>query len=174
MSFGIIFLNWEILDLFFQKQKINSISKTSFLTNSCLEEVKTLKKISDAVIKETSYVAAWVVVLSAFMQSVVLILQAFGFAKWDYTIALGNLLGGVFAILNFFLMGITVQIAVEKDEKKAAQVIRLSQMLRNLAVGVIIIIGVFVPVFNVWTVALPFFFPRIAVAFRSLFLKKQQ
>ncbi len=133
-----------------------------------------MKKISDAVIKETSYVAAWVIVLSAFMQSVVLILQAFSFAKWDYTIALGNLLGGIFAILNFFLMGITVQIAVGKDEKKAAQTIRISQMLRNLAVGVIIIIGVFAPIFNVWTVALPFFFPRIAVTFRSLFLKKQQ
>lgn len=134
-----------------------------------------MKKVSDAVIKETSYVAAWVIVLSAFMQSVVLILQAFGFMKWGLPVALGNLLGAVFAILNFFLMGITVQIAVSKeDEKKAAQIIRLSQMLRNLGVGVVIIIGVFAPIFNVWTVALPFFFPRIAVAFRSIFLKKQE
>ena len=127
-----------------------------------------MKKISDAVIRETTYIAAWVVVLSAFMESVVLILQAFGFAKWGYPIVLGNLLGGVFAVLNFFLMGITVQIAVNKDEKKAAQIIRLSQMLRNLAIGVVIIIGVLVPIFNVWTVALPFFFPRIAIAFRSI------
>lgn len=133
-----------------------------------------MKKISDAVIRETAYIAAWVVVLSAFMESVVLILQAFGFAKWGYPIVLGNLLGGVFAVLNFFLMGITVQIAVNKDEKKAAQIIRLSQMLRNLAIGVVIIIGVLVPIFNVWTVALPFFFPRIAIAFRSIFLKKQE
>ncbi len=133
-----------------------------------------MKKISDAVIRETTYIAAWVVVLSAFMESVVLILQAFGFAKWGYPIVLGNLLGGVFAVLNFFLMGITVQIAVNKDEKKAAQIIRLSQMLRNLAIGVVIIIGVLVPIFNVWTVALPFFFPRIAIAFRSIFLKKQE
>lgn len=133
-----------------------------------------MKKISDAVIRETTYIAAWVVVLSAFMESVVLILQAFGFAKWGYPIVLGNLLGGVFAVLNFFLMGITVQFAVNKDEKKAAQIIRLSQMLRNLAIGVVIIIGVLVPIFNVWTVALPFFFPRIAIAFRSIFLKKQE
>lgn len=133
-----------------------------------------MKRISDAVIRETTYIAAWVVVLSAFMESVVLILQAFGFAKWGYPIVLGNLLGGVFAVLNFFLMGITVQIAVNKDEKKAAQIIRLSQMLRNLAIGVVIIIGVLVPIFNVWTVALPFFFPRIAIAFRSIFLKKQE
>lgn len=133
-----------------------------------------MKKISDAVIKETSYVAAWEIVLSAFMQSIVLILQAFGFMTWGLPIALGNLLGASFAILNFFLMGITVQIAVNKDEKKAAQIIRLSQMLRNLGVGVVIIIGVLAPIFNVWTVALPFFFPRVAIAFRSIFLKKQE
>lgn len=131
-------------------------------------------KISDAVIRETAYVAKWVIVLSAFMQSIVLILQAFGIMKWGLPIALGNLLGASFAILNFFLMGLTVQMAVNKDEKKAAQVIKLSQMSRNLMVGAVIVASYFISIFNIFAVAIPFFFPRVAIAFRSIALKKQE
>ena len=63
-----------------------------------------MKKVDSTIIKETIFVASVTLVLSALMQSVFLII-----GKWDYDVLLGNLLGGVAAVLNFFLMGLTVQ-----------------------------------------------------------------
>ena len=71
-----------------------------------------MKKIDPTVLKETKYIALWVLIFSALMQAVFLVLRA-----WDYTVLLGNLLGGGVAVLNFLLMGITVQNALQKEEK---------------------------------------------------------
>ena len=56
-----------------------------------------MKKVDSTIIKETIFVASVTLVLSALMQSVFLII-----GKWDYDVLLGNLLGGVAAVLNFF------------------------------------------------------------------------
>ena len=56
-----------------------------------------------------------------YMQAVFLIIR-----MWDYTVILGNLLGAAVNVLNFFLMALTVQKAVEKEEKEAKQTMKLS------------------------------------------------
>ncbi len=132
-----------------------------------------MKRLSDEIKREISYITAWIVILSAVMQGVILILHFFGVAKWNYTCALGNLLGAVFSVLNYVILGFTVENAVNKEEKKAQASIRVSRMLRNLMIAVIVIIGIYAPVFNVWTVALPFFFPKIGIVLRSKFMEKQ-
>ena len=71
-------------------------------------------KIDKTVRRETLFVAVYTVILSALMEAVFLLI-----GKWDYTVLLGNLLGAGGAVLNFFLMGLTVQSAVMKDEKDA-------------------------------------------------------
>ena len=90
----------------------------------------------------------------------------------DYTVPLGNLLGGVAAILNFFLMGWTIQRAVGLDEKAAAAKLKLSQLLRMLMLIVICCVGIALNCFQTVAVIVPLFFPRIGVAFRPLFDKK--
>ena len=115
-------------------------------------------KVDKTVLKETKYIAAVTVILSVLLQAVFLILQ-----KWDYTVLLGNLLGASTAVGNFFLMGLTVQKAVKKDEMEAKKVIKTSQTLRNFGLFVIGMIGVLAPVFNTITVLVPYFFPRIAI-----------
>ena len=89
-----------------------------------------------------------------------------------YKIPLGNLLGGVAAILNFFLMGWTIQRAVGLDEKAAAAKLKLSQLLRMLMLVVLCFVGIALDCFHTVAVIVPLFFPRIAVAFRPLFDKK--
>ncbi len=126
-----------------------------------------MKKIDSTVIKETKYIALWVLLLSVLMQAVFLVI-----GKWDYTVLLGNVLSGAAAILNFFLMGITVQNAVEKDEKDAKSSMKVSQLYRFLFLVVVVIIGAVLPYFSIWTVIIPLFFPRIAIAFRPFFDKK--
>lgn len=127
-----------------------------------------MRKVDSTVVKETKYVALLTLVLSVLMQSVFLIL-----GKWDYTILLSNLFGGFFAVLNFFLMGLTVQFALGKDVKDAQTRMKLSQTLRTLMMFVVAVVAYLVPVFNVIAVVIPFLFPRIAVTVRGLTIKKR-
>ena len=122
-----------------------------------------MKPIDKTILKETRYLAVWVGVLSVLMHAVFLVVR-----RWDYTVLLGNLLGGMAALGNFFLMGLSVQKALGKDEKGAKSTMRVSQAYRTLLVLVLVIAGVVLPWFHTVAVILPLFFPRIGIAFRPL------
>ena len=126
-----------------------------------------MKKIDPTVVKETAYITAFTIIFSMLMQAVFLIVQ-----KWDYTVLLGNLLGIIAVVLNFLLMGITVQNAVLKEEKDAKNLMKLSQTGRLFMMFVFALIGYLVPVFNAIAVVIPFLFPRIAIMLRPFFMKK--
>lgn len=126
-----------------------------------------MKKIDPTVLKETKYMAVWILILSAFLQAGFLMLR-----MWDYTVLLGNALSGLAGVANFLLMGITVQKAVLKDEKDAKTAMQVSLLYRSLMLLVVTVLGVVLPVFHMWAVIIPLFFPRVAIAFRPLFDKK--
>ncbi|MBR4973741.1 MAG: ATP synthase subunit I [Clostridia bacterium] len=126
-----------------------------------------MTKIDSTVLRETKYIAAFVAVLSLLMQSVFLVAGI-----WNYTVLLGNILGFAAATGNFLLMGITVQKAVEKEEKDAKSLMKLSQSLRLLMMFIIALLGYMLPFFNTVAVIIPFLFPRIAIAVRPLFNKE--
>lgn len=125
-----------------------------------------MKKIDATVVRETVYIAGFVLILSVLMEAVFLLV-----GYWDYTVLLGNLLSAVAAVGNFFLMGLTVQKAVEKDEKNAANAMKLSQAMRSLLLFAVAALGALAPCFHLLATLIPLFFPRIAVAFRPLFRK---
>jgi hypothetical protein len=127
-----------------------------------------MKKIDAVVIKETKYIGLWTLVLSVLMQAVFLVI-----GRWDYTVLLGNLLSGAAAILNFLLMGITVQRALGKEEAEAKTFIKMSQLYRFLFLIVVVVIGVVLPCFHSLSAVIPMFFPRVAIAIRPLFDKKR-
>ena len=124
-------------------------------------------KIDPVVKKETGYIAIMVLLMSALMEAVFLVIQ-----HWDRTVLYGNLLGAVAAIGNFFLMGLTVQKAVNKTEKDASNALKASQGLRLVLLFAIAAVGVSLKCFHPIAVLLPLLFPRIAVALRPLFQKK--
>jgi len=124
-------------------------------------------KIDATVKKETKYIAFCVVILSVLMQAVFLIV-----GKWDYTVLLGNLLSGAVSVLNFFLLGLTVQKALTKEEKEAKNIMKLSQTYRFLMLIAVVGIGAALPCFNILAVVIPVFFPRIAISVRPLFDSK--
>lgn len=117
--------------------------------------------IDSTVKRESLYIASAVVILSMLMEAVFLVT-----GYWDLTVLWGNLLGGGVAVLNFFLMGLTVQKALNKDEKEAAAMMKFSQTYRLLLIAAAAGVGALVPVFNVIAVIVPLFFPRIAIALR--------
>ena len=126
-------------------------------------------KIDKTVAKETRYIATFVILFSILLEALFLIIK-----KWDYTALLGNLLSAAAAVGNFFLMGLTVQAAVNKEEKNAKNMMKLSQSGRMLLLFAAASVGILVPCFNTWTSIIPLFFPRIAIALRPLFLKREQ
>lgn len=126
-----------------------------------------MKRIDETVIKETKYIAAWVFLFSVLMQAVFLII-----GKWNYTVLWGNLLSAAAVVLNFFLLGITVQNAMNKEEKEIKTAMKVSQLYRFLFLVIIVILGVTLPCFHIWAVMIPMFFPRIAIAFRPFFDRK--
>ena len=74
--------------------------------------------------------------------------------KWDYTVLTGAVLGTLAAVLNFFLLGLTVQKAAETQEnpKKYAQ---LSYGLRMLLLMGLLVCGIVLPYFNTLATLLP-------------------
>lgn len=129
----------------------------------------TLQKVHETVRRETGYIAFFVLLFSLLLQAVFLII-----GKWDYTVLLGNLLSGSVAVLNFFLLGLTVQNAVRKEEKPARDLMKLSQTLRSAFLFLAALLGVLLPCFNLFSVLIPLFFPRIAIAFRPLVDRKKK
>ncbi len=116
-------------------------------------------KVQSAVKKETSNIAIGTLSLSAIMLVAFLI-----FKKFDYTVILGTLLGSGWAILNFFLMGLTVQKATnEENENRSRSIMQFSYSMRMLATLGVGALGVFVPIFNWVAVICPILFPRITI-----------
>ena len=128
-----------------------------------------MQKIDKVVWKETKYIAAWVLVLSAIMQAVFLVID-----RWDVTVLLGNVLSGVAVVANFFAMALAVQRAVAEEEKQARQTMRVSNAVRMLAMFAVLAVGVLLPLFNTWTVIVPFVFPRLIVAVRPALDRAKQ
>lgn len=119
--------------------------------------------------RETEYIAVWEVIFSAAMQAVFLVI-----GRWDYRVLLGNLLSGSAAVLNFYLMSVTVAKTLEKereDEKEARSFAKMSQTMRSFMLFCVGVLGVTLPCFNVVSALLPLIFPRIAAWLRVMFMK---
>ena len=122
------------------------------------------KRMDPIVKKETEYVAIWVMAGCILMLGVCLVLHL-----WSIPVLLGSVLGGATAVGNFLLMCRMVTKAVTQDEKKAKNTVKLSQGLRLIMQGAILVLAAALPtVFNIWTAAIPLLIPRIAVSVKEL------
>lgn len=125
------------------------------------------KPMNPVIRQETGYVALWVLAACALTQGVCLVC-----GWWSLSVLLGSLLGGVTAVGNFLLMCLMVQKAVTQDKKQAKNTVQLSQSLRLILQGLVLVLAAAVPVFNIWTAAIPLLIPRIAVSARELYRAK--
>ena len=155
-------------------------------------------KIQPAVKKETAWIAGGVMILSGIMLLVFVIL-----GKFDYTVALGAIYGSGFAVLNFFLLGMTVQKAAEemhgvqlppeeetdagetedgqeaeKPEnphiKEAKKKMQLSYYGRMLMTMAAAALALVLPIFHPIAALLPLLFPRIVIMIRGITQGKKE
>ncbi len=120
------------------------------------------KQMDPVIKKEVSYVAAWVLAGCLLAQGICLIL-----GWWNIPVLLGSLLGGATAVGNFYLMCRMVQRAVTQTEKQAKNTVKLSQGLRLMMQGLILVLAASLPFFNIWTAVIPLLIPRIAITVRE-------
>ena len=126
-------------------------------------------KVSSAVWKETVHVAAGVLIGDLIMLAVF-----FALKKLDYTVLLGALLGSVAAIGNFFVMGLSIQKAMD-DPDNAKKLVQRSYTLRMIAMAAIMIVGFVLPWFHKVAVVIPILLPGITIqAMRLLGLYKPE
>ncbi|MDD3430283.1 MAG: ATP synthase subunit I [Oscillospiraceae bacterium] len=124
-----------------------------------------MKKIQPAVKKETLHIAFGTFILAAIMVGIFALLGQF-----NITVIWGALLGVCFAVLNFFLLGLTVQKATTySDEKRAKAFMQLSYSLRMLLTLGVALLGIWAPVFNGIATVLPLLFPRFTIAAMSIY-----
>lgn len=117
-------------------------------------------KIQKAIWQESRNIAVGVIALSVVMQAIFFLI-----GKWDITVLWGNLLGGAYAILNFFILGLTVQkVAEDADEKRGKNLMQFSYSTRMLFTMVIVFLGITMSAFNWIAVFIPQLFPRITIA----------
>ena len=119
-------------------------------------------KISPAIKKETGHIALGVLIGDVVMLAVFLLLK-----RMDYTVILGALLGSAAAVLNFLMMGLGCQKAMN-DPDRAQLIIKRSYSRRMLAMVVVMIIGFSAPYFHVVAVVLPFLMPSITIKVMQL------
>lgn len=119
-----------------------------------------MRKIDPIVRRETGYVALWVLAVSILLQGVCLVV-----GWWSLKVLFGALLGGTTAVGNFLLMGLMVQKAVTQEPKQARNTVRMSQGLRLLMQGLMLVLGAIF--LNIWATAIPLLIPRIAVTVRE-------
>ena len=126
-----------------------------------------MQKADNTIVRETKYIAFFVIAMSIIMQLVFVFVGC-----WTYKVLLGNALSAAVSIANFYWMGLSVQKAVVQDEADARKTIRTSQSLRTFFMFVFVVLGVVVPCFSTLSVIIPLFFTRIAIAFRPLVKNK--
>lgn len=116
-------------------------------------------RVQEATRRETLHIALGVLCFSAVMELVFLVI-----GHWNLGVLWGNLLGGAFAVCNFFFLGLTVQkIAGEEDEKRARLKLQGSYSLRMLLTLAVIVLAIKLP-FITWPAAvIPLLFPRLTI-----------
>lgn len=131
-----------------------------------------MSKVQAAVKKETGHVALYTGIGTVIMWIVIFILNKAVTEKvpFDATVFVGGIGGTIVAVLNFFLMGLTVQkVASEEDDSRAKNHLKLSYMRRSLLQIAWIVISL-VAGFIYWPAGiLPLIFPSAGIKIKGIF-----
>lgn len=90
----------------------------------------------------------------------------------DYTVFLGGICGGLIAVMNFFLMGITVQkVAASTDEDAARSRMKASYSQRTMIQMLWIIVAIAAPCFHFVAGIAPLLFPGMGIKIMGIIKK---
>ena len=130
--------------------------------------------LQPAVKKETIKVTIYTIVGVILMWVLLAVLHPTNPEKilFDYTAILGGIVGGAVAIVNFILMGLSVQnIAATEDKDFAKKKMKTSYTQRMALQMIWIIIAIAAPCFYFVAGILPLLFPSLGIKLTSVLNK---
>ncbi len=130
--------------------------------------------LQPAVKKETQKVVIYTVVGVILMWIVLFLLRPAMPDKivFDYTTILAGIIGGGVAVLNFFLMGISVQnIAATEDQDLAKKKMKTSYSQRMALQLIWVVIAIAAPCFYFVAGILPLLFPSLGIKLMAVIKK---
>ena len=133
-------------------------------------------EVQPAVKKETGHVAVYTAIGAVLMWVIFGILHVVMPEKvpCDYTVFLGGIGGGLIAVLNFFLMGLTVQkVAASADEDAARMKMKASYSQRMLLQMLWVVAAIALPCFQFAAGILPLLFSSLGIKIHSIVFKKK-
>jgi len=124
-------------------------------------------KLQPASRKEIRRVAIGTGILDVLMIAGFFLLSQFGIGKFELVpIVLGTLGGSVIAVVNFTILCLTVQKAVEIEDKKKMQAkFQLSYNARMVIQAGWVVICFFVPTLHIFAGAIPLLFPKVTILY---------
>ena len=124
-------------------------------------------KLQSASRKEISRITLGVLVCDGILVAVLFLLSKFGIGTFSLSrIVLGALCGSVVAVLNFTILCLTVQSAVEiENKRKQKQRFQLSYNLRLLVQAVWVVACFLIPQIHFVAGAAPILFPNVVILF---------
>ncbi len=118
-----------------------------------------MSKIAPAVKKETTHIALGTSIGVVIMLIVFAVLHRF-----NAGVLVSALIGGALAVINFFMLGITVQkISDGQSEERGRKWMQFSYNMRMLVMVVWLIIAITVPFLNWVAAAVPMLMPRLTI-----------
>ncbi len=131
-------------------------------------------KVDKVVKKETINIAIGILICSVITQFIFLII-----GRYSLGVLLGSVYGGAVVLLNFFLMGLTVQNATKiADQKEAKKRIQFSYSMRQLGLFLLIGAGMYIAttsgVFHWFPILISIIYPRIIIAAETMYEKKME
>jgi len=121
-------------------------------------------KLQAASLREVKRIAFGTAVGGVLLTAVMFILSKLGFGIFDYRVITGVIGGCLIAVLNFALMCMTIQRAVNIGEQKAMKAfIQGSYNGRLLMQAGWIVAAYLMPWFNVFAAAIPLLFPNLMI-----------
>ena len=123
------------------------------------------------VFRETAIIAVGEVICAAVMMGIFALL-----GKFDISVLLGGVFGGVLAILNFFFMAVGASLAADKAENQNVKggqgIIKSSMLIRYLLLFVILFALAKSGICNRLALILPLVFVRPVLSVGEFFRKK--
>ena len=127
-------------------------------------------KLDPAVRKESVFAFVAALAGAVLVQVIFLVI-----GLWDLSVLWGGLIGFAISSLNFFLMGLTMQRALETgDQSRATGMIRLSYLWRTLFQLAAVAASLIFDGIHWVPVVASLFFIRIAIFLRQFFAKKEE
>ena len=89
-------------------------------------------------------------------------------AGFDYTLITGGLFGNAVCVLNFYILGVTAEIALRKSAKSAQTYMNLMYCVRYLGMFFMMSAAALLSCLNLFAAIVPLLFPKLVITLRAL------